>query len=176
MPPDHNGGRQRLTATITRERDKITRLVRARLGRFSELDAEDVVSDAVLRLLERADLLAEVENLTAYLFRAVGNSLTDLLRRHRRTEELSPDQEDRAPGPDQNAQHQQWRDLLEAALAQLSLAEREVWVAVEVEGYTFRELAEQWGQPIGTLLSRKNRAEKTLKRLLADPNQEGKTP
>ena len=176
MPPDPNGGRQRLSETITRERDKITRLVRARLGRFSELDAEDVVSDTVLRLLERADLLAEVENLTAYLFRAVGNSLTDLLRRHRRTEELSPEQEDRSPRPDQNAEQRQWRDLLEDALAQLSPAEREVWIAVEVEGYTFRELAEHWGHPIGTLLSRKNRAEKTLKRLLADPSQEGKTP
>lgn len=167
MPSDSE--QRRLADTITRERGPVTRLARTRLARFPELDPEDVVSDVVLRLFERADLLAEVENLTAYLFQAVGNRLTDLLRRRRRVEELFPDLIiDPAPDPEQRAEGQEWRRQLEAALDQLSAPERAVWLAVEVEGHSFRELADDWSEPIGTLLSRKARAEKKLRQLLGN--------
>jgi len=54
------------------------------------------------------------------------------------------------------------------ALSLLSTAERAVWLAVEMEGFSFRELAEMWNEPIGTLLSRKSRATKNLQRILAE--------
>lgn len=156
-----------LAEVLTRERDRLTRFARRQLTDSAEQEAEDVVADAMLGLIERADLLAEVENLTAYLFRAVANRLVDRLRRHRPTEELSPERADDAPTPDQMMDQARLRQRLDQALNHLSPAERDVWVAVEVEGYTFRELADRWGEPIGTLLSRKNRARKTLKTLMA---------
>jgi|AGTN01.3.fsa_nt_gi RNA polymerase sigma factor, sigma-70 family len=167
MPADLQKERARLAEALSRDRRPLVRFARARLSEASELDPEDVVADVVAHLFERADLLAQVENLTAYLFRAVGNSLIDLFRRRRVVEELSPERADPAATPEQMAEQAQLRRRLDGALEKLSPPERAVWVAVEVEGATFRELALRWGEPLGTLLSRKNRATRTLRKLLA---------
>ncbi|MDR3437607.1 sigma-70 family RNA polymerase sigma factor [Telmatospirillum sp.] len=164
---DVDQGRERLAQALSRDRHRLTHFVKGRLFAASEVDAEDVVSDLVLRLFERADLLAQVENVTAYLFRALGNAMTDVFRRRRDMEELSLDHADPAATPDIVLETTQLRSGLSDALDRLSEAERAVWVAVELEGWTFRELAERWDEPIGTLLSRKNRATKTLRKALA---------
>ena len=156
----------RLTEAVAKDRGRLTRFVRGKLAEATELDAEDVVSELVLRLFERADLLAQVENVTAYLFRALGNSLIDLFRRRRPVDEIPPELADAGPSPEALLEQAQLRHRLAEAIAALSPAERAVWTAVEVEGWTFRELAERWNEPIGTLLSRKNRAAKALRRAL----------
>lgn len=176
MAADLERQRARLVEALSRDRAGLTRYARAKLAASGDDDAEDVVSDVVLRLFERADVLAQVENLTAYLFRAVANGLTDLFRRNRhRAEELSEHNPDPAATPEQALEQVQLRRRLDAALAQLSPAERDLWLAVEVEGQTFRQLADRWGQPMGTLLSRKARATKTLRRILA-AETEAETP
>jgi DNA-directed RNA polymerase specialized sigma24 family protein len=73
-------------------------------------------------------------------------------------------------GPDpEQAYHQiQLREQLRVAIGRLSAKERSVWVAIEIEGRSFRELADAWGEPIGTLLSRKSRATARLRELLSD--------
>lgn len=167
MPDALEQGQARLSDALSRDRRRLVRFVRSRLSPASELDAEDVVSDVVVRLFERADLLAQVDDVAAYLFGALANRLADLFRRRRPLEEISPDHADPAATPEQAAGQAQLRCRLDAALDRLSPAERAVWVAVEVEGETFRDLAERWGEPIGTLLSRKNRAGKALKKWLA---------
>ncbi len=174
MDADLERERLRLAAALARDRHGLTRFARTRAPQ--DADAEDVVSEVVLRLFERADLLAHVENLTAYLFHAVGNALTDLFRRRRDHDEVSEDSPDPAAGPEAALEQAQLRARLDAALDRLSPPERAVWVAVEVEGWTYRELAEHWNQPLGTLLSRKNRATRTLKRLLAADGPEQGTP
>lgn len=167
MPADLERERSRLAETLSREHRGLTRFARSRRAEISEPDAEDVVADVVLRLFERADLLAQVENLTAYLFRAVGNAVVDRFRRQRPAEELSVEPADSAPTPEEAVAASQLRGRLDDALARLNPAERAVWLAVELEGATFRQLAERWGEPIGTLLSRKARAARSLRKLLA---------
>lgn len=178
MPDDSEGGRRRLGEVIARDRRRLTRFVQSRLARDTGDVADDIVSDVVLRLFERADLLAQVEDLTAYLYRALAHAVTDFFRR-RRTSPIAPGSGDGAedeetaaadPSPDPEAAFagREQRERIGRALARLSPPERAVWVAVEIEGYTFRELAEDWNEPIGTLLSRKNRAEKRLRAWLAE--------
>lgn len=172
MSADLDHERARLTAAVVRDRTGLTRFARARLGDTAAPEAEDVVADVVLHLFERADLLAQVENLTAYLFRAVGNALADRFRRWRPTELVFAeaalsDRPDPGPSPEDALAQTQLRRRLDAALDRLGPAERAVWVAVEVEGIPFRQLAEEWGEPLGTLLSRKTRAARTLRKLLA---------
>jgi len=167
MPTDLQHERTRLVEAVSRDRLRLTRYVRAKLAEASELDAEDVVSEVVLRLFEQADLLAQVENVTAYLFRALGNRVIDLFRRRSEVEELSEHREDPAATPEIHLEQVQLRRSLDDALDRLKPAERAIWVAVEIEGWTFRDLAERWNQPIGTLLSRKNRAGKALRKSLA---------
>lgn len=156
----HNHGR--LTQALSRDQGRLVGFARRRLPDAAGLEAEDVLSDVVLRLLERADILAEVENVTAYLFTALANRIADLFRR-KREEPLT----EATPEPLALDDAEQQLGLSEA-LSLLSTAERAVWLAVEMEGFSFRELAEMWGEPIGTLLSRKSRATKSLQRIMAE--------
>jgi RNA polymerase sigma factor (sigma-70 family) len=174
MADDLTKARTRLTDAVGRDRLRLTRFVRGKLGGAGDLDAEDILSDVVLRLFERADLLAEVENVTAYLFRALGNRVAELFRRRKEVllHDLPPSDGAIQEGyhddsPEIQLEQRQLRQRIHEALAQLNPAERAVWVAVEVEGWRFRELAEAWGEPLGTLLSRKNRASKALRKALA---------
>lgn len=152
--------RIKLTAALRQDYGRLVGFVKSRLSSsIQDHDPEDVLSDVVLNLLERADLLTEIENVTAYLFTALGHRIIDLFRRNR--ESPMPEQDDsQAP---ENTEQQL---ILKQALSLLSTAERAVWLAIELDGFTFQELAERWGEPIGTLLSRKSRATKSLRRVL----------
>jgi RNA polymerase sigma factor (sigma-70 family) len=177
MGDDQEYNRLKLVELFSRDRLRLTRYVQTKLFGDDNAEAEDVVSDVMLRLIERADLLAQVENVTAYLYRALAHAVVDLFRRRRARAEVSApsvedmagqDQADPAPGPGTAyAQSQQHERILEA-LDRLTPSERAVWVAVEIEGKSFKQLADKWGEPLGTLLSRKSRATKRLRELLAD--------
>lgn len=58
------------------------------------------------------------------------------------------------------------------AVDALEPKQRAVWIATEIQGFTFRELAEKWGEPIGTLLARKHRAVNMLQKALCDLRSE----
>ncbi len=154
----------RLAATLDRDRGKLLGFVRGRMGGgLQDQDPEDILSDVVLGLLERADLLAEVENLTAYLLTAMVNRVRDLFRRRRDLPmpEVMPAEPSQPAGVEERLE-------LTRALSLLSTAERAVWLAVEMEGFAFVELAEAWGEPLGTLLSRKSRANRRLRKALEE--------
>ena len=161
--------RTKLTVALQKDYGRLVGFVKKRLtATVQGHDAEDVLSDVVITMLERADLLTEIENVTAYLFTALANRITDLLRRKRElplpddeldmVEPIAPEDTER-------------RMILDQALNALSLAERTVWLAIELDGYSFQELAELWDEPIGTLLSRKSRATKSLRRMLGEDKQ-----
>jgi RNA polymerase sigma factor (sigma-70 family) len=153
---------QRLTEALAKDQERLVGYARRRLPASAGDEAEDVLSDVVLRLLERTDLLTEVENVTAYLFTALGNRIADLFRKKR---ELPMPENLPEPAAPEDTEEQLG---LAQALSLLSTAERAVWLAVELDGRSFKELAELWGEPIGTLLSRKSRAQKNLQRILSE--------
>jgi RNA polymerase sigma factor (sigma-70 family) len=138
------------------------------------MEAEDLVQDVFAALFERADPLAEVENLSAYVWRSLRNRVIDALRKRRAYVSL-----DQPLGEEEglvladilaSEEPDALEELLEAeelsALAEgletLDARERELIRQTEFEGRTFRELSEEWRVPIGTLLSRKSRAIRKL--------------
>lgn len=173
MPADRLAdGLQRLTDLYDREREALLGFVRRRLFGFAGADAEDVLSEVLVRLVERADLLGQIEDLTAYLYRALANGVTDTFRKRvdevpiLQAEELAAS----SPDPEQTAVWTEQWERLNLALEALSAPERAIWVATELDGRSFRDCAALWGEPIGTLLARKNRAERRLKAVF-DGNQ-----
>lgn len=167
---------RRIAEVFHVERKRLLDTVRRRLFDFSPDDAEDLVQDVFHNILKRGDLVGQVENLTAYVYQAVSNRILDHRRRPSREVPLEPDEEPgddllrRAlepvePGldPEQQMQRKQLRAVLRDALEELTPAERDIWIATELEGRTFREVSEESGAPMGTLLSRKSRAGKVLR-------------
>lgn len=146
--------------------------------RYYCITAEDVIQDVALNLFTKFDVDSKVENIAGYVYRSIRNRITDIQRK-RKTE--LPYEERK--GAESNytiemlLQHSNEAsfDLVDAdriyekvyeALAQLSPNQQAVFVATELEGYTFEELAEAWNIPIGTLLSWKHRGVKKMQELI----------
>jgi RNA polymerase sigma factor (sigma-70 family) len=160
----------RLSRFLAVEWRRLVGLVRSWLADTAEREAEDVVQEVVLRLLEATELagpLETVRDLSAYVYRALRNRVVDLYRRRRQAggqplPEQLPDPRAEAPGAGEELR----RDLF-AAIDRLPEAQRAVFLATELEGSSYRELSEKWGVPLGTLLARKHRAVKALRATLA---------
>ncbi len=147
---------------------------------LSEMDAEDIVSDVMADLFEKVDIMSQVENLSAYIYQSIRNKANDYLRRRRKTvsfddsvsEEADHSMGEAIPEPqyDMAAELEAseiWSRLVQA-LDMLDPNQRAVWIATELDGYSFRELSAEWGVPVGTLLARKHRANAALQKKLQD--------
>jgi RNA polymerase sigma factor (sigma-70 family) len=171
-------GKGRLAEIFVREKSRFLRFVRRQLYELSSTDAEDILSDVIYSLLRRADVIDQVENLTAYIYRSLGNRIADQRRRRVSTVALDAkddhfeagafEPQDSHPGPHRSLEQSELRSRLLEALGELTPPERVVWIATEIDGRNFRELAEEWEEPIGTLLSRKSRATARLRSMLSE--------
>src|SRR6476646_7555747 len=165
---------QRISEVVKREGSRLRNFIRRRVP--DRRDAEDVLQDVFYKLVEANRLLMPIEHVTGWLFRVARNRITDLFR-ERRPESFSAPMpqvhddddagellqlEDLLPSPDAGPEALYLRNLLldELALAldELPDEQREVFVAHELEGRTFKELAAETGVSVNTLLSRKRYA------------------
>jgi RNA polymerase sigma factor (sigma-70 family) len=135
-------------------------------------DAEDILQDVFYELVEANRLLMPIEHVTGWLFRVARNRITDLFRKKRperfsdtvvADEDDEPLQlEDMLPSPDAGPEALYARHVLldELALAvdELPDEQRDVFVAHELEGRSFKEMAAETGVSVNTLLSRKRYA------------------
>jgi len=161
---------QRISEAIGRNYSGLRAFIRKRVA--DQSDAEDILQDVFYELVETYRMMKPVEQVTAWLFRVARNRITDLFRRKTREapaaepvvteegEELRL--EDLLPSPDAGPDAAYARtllvDALDEALEELPPEQREVFIAHELMGYSFKELSEQSGIPLNTLLSRKHYA------------------
>jgi RNA polymerase sigma factor (sigma-70 family) len=161
---------QRISEVVKREGSRLRNFIRRRVA--DPRDAEDVLQDVFYKLVEANRLLMPIDHLTGWLFRVARNRITDLFRKKK--PELFSDAaiedeegealqiEDLLPSPDAGPEALYFRNLLldelELALDELPDEQREVFVAHELEGRSFKELAEETGVGMNTLLSRKRYA------------------
>lgn len=169
-------GTNRIAEIYTREQERFLRFIRRNTYGDESLDAEEVLSDVITHLLERSGLVAGIENLTAYIYRSLSNRILD--RRRSRKPQISLDASDEndaplftpadtRPLPDEEFENNELAATLYQAIDELAPAERAIFIATEMDGRTFAELAEEWDEPIGTLLSRKSRAAAKLRKQLS---------
>ena len=161
---------RQISEIITKERSRLRNFIRQRVPDPS--DVEDIVQDVFYKLVEANRLLMPIEHITGWLFRVARNRITDLFRKKRPetfSDQAAEDEhgellriEDLLPSPDAGPEALYVRsvllDELEFALDELSDEQREVFVAHELEGRSFKELAAETGVSVNTLLSRKRYA------------------
>lgn len=144
-----------------------------------EADVQDILQDVYYELLAAERLLAPVDQIGAWLFRVARNRIVDRFRR-KKAEPFPQDAliedgetlrlEDLLPSPDAGPEAAYARsvllDELDAALDELPDAQREVFIAHELDGISFKELSARTGVGVNTLLSRKHYAVLHLRRRL----------
>jgi RNA polymerase sigma factor (sigma-70 family) len=171
---------QRISEVVKRERSRLRNFIRRRVPDPS--DAEDIVQEVFYELVEANRLLMPIEHVTGWLFRVARNRITDLFRKKRPesfSEAAVEDEEgelvqieDLLPSPDAGPGALYLRnvllDELELALDELPDDQREVFIAHELEGRSFKEMAAETGVSVNTLLSRKRYAVLHLRKRLQD--------
>ena len=170
---------RRIGEVVERERARLFGFIRRRVS--DPGDAEDVLQDVLSALVEANRLLMPIEHVTGWLFRVARNRITDLFRKKRPQalgEASLADDEDEArlddllPSPDAGPDALYARGVLlhelELALAELPPEQRAVFVAHELEGRSFKEMAAETGTSVNTLLSRKRYAVLRLRERLQD--------
>src|SRR5262245_15504521 len=159
---------RQISEVVQREQSRLRSFIRRRVP--DPRDAEDIVQEVFSELVEANRLLMPIEHITGWLFRVARNRITDLFRK-KRPESFSDvvDDEDELlrlesllPSPDAGPEALYARnvllDELELAVDELPEEQREVFVAHELEGRSFKEMAAETGVSINTLLSRKRYA------------------
>ena len=161
---------QQLSEAIEREKPRLRNFIRKRVA--DQSDAEDVLQDVFYELVEAYRMTKPVQQITAWLFQVARNRITDLFRSRLRQASTEPavmteegeklQWEDLLPSRDAGPESAYARSVLleelDAALDELPEEQREVFVAHEFLGYSFKDLAEQTGVSVNTLLSRKHYA------------------
>ena len=169
---------KRIAEVIARERRRLGSFIRRRVP--DPGDAEDILQDVFSELVESVRMLRPIEQVGAWLFQVARNRIIDRFRRRSAAPAQVPagieDQDTVAaltellPSPRAGPEAQYARRLLleelDAALEELPVEQRDVFIAHELEGKSFRELADRQGVNINTLLSRKRYAVRYLRERL----------
>ena len=163
---------KRIAETVSRERGRLRNFIRQRVPDPGE--AEDIMQDVFFEFVEAYRLPEPIEQAGAWLFRVARNRIVDRFRKKKEEPlaELTGEEGEQfwldevLPSPDAGPEAAYARTVLleevHAALAELPAAQRDVFVAHELEGRSFRELAEQSGVGVNTLLARKRYAVRHL--------------
>jgi len=169
---------RQISDAVARERHRLRGFIRKWV--VDEGEAEDILQDVFYELVEAFRVSQPIEQIGAWMFRVARNRITDLFRKRRsaplqagavedqdgeplRLEELlhSP-----AAGPEAAYARSLLLEELAAALDELPPEQREVFLAHEMEGRSFKEIAAETGVGVNTLLSRKHYAVLHLRRRL----------
>ncbi len=169
---------RRISEAVNREYARLRNFIRRRVR--DPGDAEDILQDVFYELVEAYRMMKPVEQVTAWLFRVARNRITDLFRKREREvragEATLPEENealgwvDLLPSPQVGPEAAYARGVLleelEEAIEELPEEQREVFIAHEWMGVSFKELAAQTGVSVNTLLSRKHYAVLHLRRRL----------
>ena len=171
---------RQISAVMAEEQSRLRSFIRRRVP--NEADAEDLLQDVFFELVQATRLVKPIDYVTGWLFRVARNRITDFFRK-KRPEMFSDaaveveegellEVEDLLPSPDAGPEALYIRGVLleeiKAALAELPADQREVFLAHELEGRSFKELAAETGVSVNTLLSRKRYAVLHLRERLQD--------
>jgi RNA polymerase sigma factor (sigma-70 family) len=171
---------QRISEVVNREESRLRKFIRRRVP--DPRDVEDILQEVFYELTEANRLLMPIEHVTGWLFRVARNRITDLFRKKKPErfgdiavadeDDERLQLEDLLPSPDAGPEALYARNVLleelELAIDELPKEQREVFVAHELEGRSFKEMAAETGVSVNTLLSRKRYAVRHLRERLQD--------
>ena len=169
---------QRISAVVKAEGGRLRNFIRRRVA--NEADADDILQEVFFEFIESWRLMKPIGQAGAWLFRVARNRIIDRYRRKQRDplaqeQELDEDGERRwledmlpspSAGPDAEYARGILMDEIDAAIDELPEEQRSVFIAHEIEGRSFKELAAETGLSINTLLGRKRYAVLHLRRRL----------
>ena len=130
--------------------------------------ADDIVQETVIKALRNANSLRDMKKMNSWLFTILANCWRDYLRRQKPTEDIDECIFTDDNTPELAQEKQNITDIVQQAVATLPQGQRQVVMLVDLEGFSYAEVAEIVGIPTGTVMSRLNRARKALSEQLLE--------
>lgn len=156
-----------------REYRTLKAYVNSRIRDTANRNAEDLIQDVALKLFTSADRYAPINNVAGFVYRSIRNKIIDVMRTTKQIDRMIDDQE----LTDLETLLQQTTNeytsesmimILKKSIDQLKPVYRDIIIAVDYEGYTYKEIAAATGIPEGTLMSRRHRALNKLHKTLTE--------
>jgi RNA polymerase sigma factor (sigma-70 family) len=171
---------RRLSEIIAEDGARLRNFIRRRVR--NEADAEDLLQEVFYEVVEAFSLKEPISQWGAWMFRVARNRIVDMFRKRQRwvfAEDPQPNSGeaetsllDQLPsldaGPAEAYARSVLMDEIEEALDELPAEQREVFIAHEIEGLSFKDIAARSGVNINTLLARKRYAVAHLRRRLGN--------
>ena len=181
MSAEQNQG---ITRTVNGERARLQRFIRRYVDDRNE--AEDILQDVFSELVDAYRLMQPIEQAGAWLIRVARKRIIDRFRKRRHETQPQPvvmDAEGEAVswdellpasegGPEAAFARQVLVEQIEQAISELPAMQREVFIAHELNGRSFKQLSAELGVSVNALLSRKHAAVTTLRQRLREVYQE----
>jgi RNA polymerase sigma factor (sigma-70 family) len=169
---------RRILETVERERARLRNFIRRRVA--DRADAEDILQEVFYEFVEAYRLMKPIQQVSGWLFQVARNRIIDLFRRKKPGSLSDPGVvtddgeelllQDLLPSPDAGPEAVYAQSVLleelDDALDELPPQQREVFIAHEIEGRSFKELSAETGVSVNTLIGRKHRAVVHLRRRL----------
>lgn len=162
--------RAKLGAFFAQEYDRLQSFVYSKIDDGADKDAEDIIQDVALKLFSRADSTSPINNVAGFVYHAIRNKIIDALRTRKQTVSVEDESESRLLdfmeqfyGKADNAYSESMKEELIRCIARLKPHYKQIIIAIDFEGFSYKELAEQFDVPEGTLMSRRHRALSLLK-------------
>jgi len=137
----------------------------SRINDTADRNAEDIVQEVALKIFSRADDLTPINNIAGFVYNSIKNKIIDIMRTKKGEISVEDEMENRLLeftelfyGKSDNAYSDSMKNELKKAIFKLKPLYRDTIIAIDFEGYSYKEVARESGIPEGTLMSRRHRA------------------
>jgi RNA polymerase sigma-70 factor (ECF subfamily) len=155
---------KKLKAFFNKEYHNLKGYVYSRITNSVDRDAEDILQDVALKIFSRADKVTPINNISGFVYHSVKNKIIDIMRGRKQStssnnsEALLEEFAELLHQEGEEVYTEELQSELKSVILDLKPHYRDIIIAIDIEGYSYKELSKETGIPTGTLLSRRHRA------------------
>ncbi len=159
-----------LNAFFGDEYDRLKSYVNSKITNSADRDAEDIIQDVALKLFSRADNTSPINNVAGFVYNSIRNKIIDTIRTKKHKTNIQDESESRLVEFVElfygKSYSEQMRHELIKTISKLKPHYKQIIIAIDFEGFSYKELSLETGIPAGTLMSRRHRALSILNKQL----------
>ena len=164
MSPENNN-QLKITAFFQEEYQSLKGYVKSKIDDTTDRDAEDIIQEAALRIFSRPENALPINNIPGFVYNTLRNKIIDTMRTKKdriyddkQLDHLWTEFTELFYGNDELRYPKHMTHQLKTAVMELKPPYRDIILAIDFEGYSYREISKETGIPEGTLMSRRHRA------------------
>ncbi len=159
-----------LNAFFGDEYDRLKSYVNSKITNSADRDAEDIIQDVALKLFSRADNTSPINNVAGFVYNSIRNKIIDTIRTKKHKTNIQDESDSRLVEFVElfygKSYSEQMRHELIKTISKLKPHYKQIIIAIDFEGFSYKELSLETGIPAGTLMSRRHRALSILNKQL----------